>query len=323
MNTNGSGYSVIHNFTNQPDGSHPGAGLTLVNRILYGTTQSGGLNQSGTVFRMLTNGTAYTILVNFDPLGPNVNGSLPEARLFYTNNILYGSTSIGGQSNNGTLFEVNTNGTGFIHLKDFETAADSSGPRGAVVVTGGNTVYVPAYGFGGGDPGALFSFVLGKPVMDQQPQDISVANGDTATFNVVAEGAGTLTYQWRFNTNTVVAGGTDSTLSFTAGPSQVGKYSVIVSSTFGSVTSSFAALSLVTIPSVASYSSDPISGSFSINVANAPQTTNRMWATTNLTDPDGWHVIATNVMNSSGTWSFTDPNTGKTNDLRFYRISTP
>jgi hypothetical protein len=181
---------------------------------------------------------------------------------------------------------------------------------------------VPAYG--SEDFGTVFSFVLGPPVINEQPQAVSVAGGSPATFTVDASGAGTLSYQWRFNTNTIVAGGTNSSLTFgITSNSLVGKYSVIITNNFGAVTSSFAALSLISIPTISSNSFDSANGTFSITVANTPQSTNRMWASTNLANPAAWRVIATNVMAGNGQWIFSDPNTGRTNALRFYRISTP
>ena len=58
VNTNGSGFYVLHSFPKAPgsDGAKPYSGLLLNGNTLYGTTQLGGTNNSGTVFKINTNG---------------------------------------------------------------------------------------------------------------------------------------------------------------------------------------------------------------------------------------------------------------------------
>src|SRR6185503_13892802 len=49
------------------------------------------------------------------------------------------------------------------------------------------------------------------PSITTQPQNQSVTEGQTAAFTVLATGTPSLTYQWYFNTNTVITNATDST----------------------------------------------------------------------------------------------------------------
>jgi uncharacterized repeat protein (TIGR03803 family) len=57
--------TVLYNFTGGADGANPDAGLIRdANGVLYGTTQSGGSANWGTVFKVDTNGTE-TVLYNF------------------------------------------------------------------------------------------------------------------------------------------------------------------------------------------------------------------------------------------------------------------
>jgi uncharacterized repeat protein (TIGR03803 family) len=52
MNTDGSGFSLLHSFVNtQTDGSSPQGDLTVDGAALYGTTYSGGYYNNGAVFR--------------------------------------------------------------------------------------------------------------------------------------------------------------------------------------------------------------------------------------------------------------------------------
>ncbi len=90
-----------------------------------------------------------------------------------------------------------------------------------------------------------------SPIVITQPQNQFVANGANASFSVVAEGGSTLGYQWNFN-GTNILGATNSTLSLTnVQPFNAGAYSVIVTNSFGSVTSSNAALTTPGAPTIA------------------------------------------------------------------------
>jgi hypothetical protein len=44
--------NVVYSFAGKPDGAHPAAVLTALDRVLYGTTASGGSTGEGTVFEL-------------------------------------------------------------------------------------------------------------------------------------------------------------------------------------------------------------------------------------------------------------------------------
>ncbi len=124
INTNGLGFTNLHNFSSF-GGVHPDAGLTFSGKTLYGTTISGGISGSGTVFAINTNGTGFTNLYSFVGGSTNHDGDTPYAELTLSSNVLYGVTSKGGYSGSGTVFKINTNGTGFMVLYSFTARADS------------------------------------------------------------------------------------------------------------------------------------------------------------------------------------------------------
>jgi uncharacterized repeat protein (TIGR03803 family) len=65
-NTPAQTYTILHTFTGAADGGRPGsAQLLLSGTTLYGTTLFGGTSNCGTVFKLNTDGTAYTVLKNF------------------------------------------------------------------------------------------------------------------------------------------------------------------------------------------------------------------------------------------------------------------
>lgn len=89
------------------------------------------------------------------------------------------------------------------------------------------------------------SYPVTPPTILAQPVSQSVAAGSTATFTLVAGGSAPLQYRWFFNTNTVIAGATNSSLVLTnARSADVGRYFAIVTNSAGSVTSSIVSLTL-------------------------------------------------------------------------------
>src|SRR5882724_3811102 len=108
VNTNGTGFRILHSFTGGSDGAHPWAGLIVSSNTLYGTAYSGGSSGRGTVFALNTDGTGFTNLHNFtaNPFGTNSDGAYPIPGLILSSNTLYGTARFGGSSGNGTVFSV-------------------------------------------------------------------------------------------------------------------------------------------------------------------------------------------------------------------------
>lgn len=83
-----------------------------------------------------------------------------------------------------------------------------------------------------------------RPIITNQPVSYSGAPGDNVTFTVGATGVAPLAYQWRRDGTNIADGGSisgaiTSALAITsAQPSDNGNYTVLVSNTFGSTTSS-------------------------------------------------------------------------------------
>src|SRR5450759_1188805 len=126
VNPDGTGFTNLHSFTalsnsTNSDGAYPEAGLILSGNTLYGTAISRGSSGDGTVVAVNTNGTGFTTLHSFTALSNSTNsdGASPEAGLILSGNTLYGTASDGGSGGHGTVFAVNTNGTGFTTLHSF------------------------------------------------------------------------------------------------------------------------------------------------------------------------------------------------------------
>jgi len=174
VSTNGGSFTTLHSFTaldqvyyTNSDGASPEAGLILSGNTLYGTTYSGGTNANGTVFAVNTNGSGFTTLHSFTALDPtyhtNSDGARPVAGLILSGNILFGTANSGGTNANGTVFSLNTDGTGFTTLHSFTaldqtyyTNSDGANPEAGLILSG-NTLYGTAYSGGTNDNGTVFA----------------------------------------------------------------------------------------------------------------------------------------------------------------------
>jgi len=166
VGTNGTGFTDLYNFTDGNDGSAPVAGLVLAGNTLYGTTPSGGTNDNGNVFGVNTNGSAFTNVYVFSSYSTNVDGTTPLAGLALSGNTLYGTTESGGNNANGTVFAINTDGTGYTNTYSFsmenydsslgvDTNSDGANPYAGLIISG-NTLYGTANAGGAHDAGTVF-----------------------------------------------------------------------------------------------------------------------------------------------------------------------
>lgn len=127
--------TVLHRFKGTYDGRFPRAGVILDGSgNLYGTTYSGGgYNDDGTVYRIDAHGSE-TVLYAF--YGAPYDGSRPEAALVQdSEGNLYGTTSAGGASDKGAVFEVARGGEETL-LHSFK-GRDGASPVASLVFANG------------------------------------------------------------------------------------------------------------------------------------------------------------------------------------------
>ncbi len=106
--------------------------------------------------------------------------------------------------------------------------------------------------------GAQLTVAVNGPSIDTQPQDLTVIPGQSATFNVAVSGSFPLSYQWYYNTNSIITNATSDTLTLTnVQPGDAGTYSVVVSNPVASVTSSNAVLTVNTGPAAPVFITQP------------------------------------------------------------------
>ncbi|MET0280826.1 MAG: choice-of-anchor tandem repeat GloVer-containing protein [Steroidobacteraceae bacterium] len=131
--------------------------------FLYGTTLRGGAQDKGTVFRLATDGSAFTKLYEFD----GANGENPEGTLVLgPDGALYGTTLQGGEDNRGVIYKITTTGTftrvfSFPALSEFNTAGLATNtvganPRAGLMLSTDGNFYGTAYQGGAAGYGTLF-----------------------------------------------------------------------------------------------------------------------------------------------------------------------
>jgi uncharacterized repeat protein (TIGR03803 family) len=124
------GLTNLWSFSGGLDGASPyGALVQSVDGNLYGMTSAGGAGGNGTVFRTSPTGT----LTNLWSFSGGVDGANPYAGLVQGGDgNLYGMTSGGGASGNGTVFRISPTGN-LTNLWTFTGCLDGAGPYAGLV----------------------------------------------------------------------------------------------------------------------------------------------------------------------------------------------
>ncbi len=156
-------YTALVQFTGTTGtllGASPRASLTLgADGNFYGTTALGGTANIGTIFKMTPAG-ALTTLVQFTGTTGAALGSTPLAALVQgTDGNFYGTTSLGGTGNLGTIFSMTPAGalTTLVNFTGTTGAFLGSSPKGALTqAADGNFYGTTQTGGNGGGSGTIF-----------------------------------------------------------------------------------------------------------------------------------------------------------------------
>jgi len=211
LNADGSGFSLLHSFTGgTSDGAAPFSRLTISGSTIYGTTSSSGSNanntssgERGTIFKINTDGTGYTVLRTFNPL---IDGGGPVGGLTLSGTTLYGTTHIGGATNDGTLFKINVDGSGFTLLHTFSGGIDGANPFGDLTLYN-SVLYGTTHNGANSDGGVLFQIDTdGSDFTVLHAWNAFVGDGNAPGAGVTLVGStlyGTTTFGGQFDGGTV------------------------------------------------------------------------------------------------------------------------
>ena len=105
IETNGNHFSLLHEFAGGgSDGANPFySALVISGTTLYGMTLAGGDSDLGTIFKIDTASSVFTLLHEFT--GGPADGAEPYGSLTLSGTTLYGVTYTGGDSDMGTIFK--------------------------------------------------------------------------------------------------------------------------------------------------------------------------------------------------------------------------
>lgn len=179
INADGTGYQPLHGFNGSapPNDGGYASRLVLVGTKLIGTTATGGLGFTGTMFSLDVNTWQFDTLFSF----PDQNNDAPTLTL--AGNKLVGTTDQGGEFGYGTVFEINPDGNGFQVLHEFEGGPDDGGLPAPGLTVVGSKIYGATRIGGVDDAGTLF--VLDVPGLPE-PSSIVLAIGCFGLFVLVA-----------------------------------------------------------------------------------------------------------------------------------------
>ena len=95
-------FQVVHYFTGGQDGAYPSGALTLDRAgHIYGTAQSGGIANNGTVFELTHPRSSWIFNLIYQFRGGNDGSSPSPGVVFGPDEKLYGTTFFGGEDNGG------------------------------------------------------------------------------------------------------------------------------------------------------------------------------------------------------------------------------
>jgi uncharacterized repeat protein (TIGR03803 family) len=156
LKLDGTDFTVLHNF-DYFTGAHPYSALMQgTDGAFYGTAFYGGSGY-GTIFKLNGDGSGFTVLYNLDYF----TGAHPYAELIQsTDGALYGTAVYGGRSRafggSGTVFKLNSDGSEFSVLMDFDDPAAGARPYAGLIQGLDGKLYGLASAQGSGNSGTAF-----------------------------------------------------------------------------------------------------------------------------------------------------------------------
>jgi len=191
--------TVLYTFTGASDGGCPYSGLVWDSAgNLYGTATVGGSANHGVVFKLNSNGTAWTETVLHSFAGKN-DGSTPYAGVvFDPQGNLYGTTYGGGSAGLGVVYRLAPQVSGswkeaLLHTFQGQSAGDGAEPFAEVVLDKHGNIFGATSAGGSFNYGAVFELTRSNGFARTLLHSFSFGNGDgTFPNGVIFDRAGNL-----------------------------------------------------------------------------------------------------------------------------------
>ncbi len=178
VNADGSGFATDYNF--QID-NNPGRGagsanmIKLTNGKLYGVMSAGGKTDRGILFEYDPSTLIYSKKIDFDDY--LITGWNPMGALVFANGKLYGTSSQGGASNDGTIFEYDPVSNVLAKQTDFEKLTTGSQSQGAMTLASNGKLYGVTPQGGQNDAGVLFEYDITLKTLTKKIDFVSATQG--------------------------------------------------------------------------------------------------------------------------------------------------
>jgi uncharacterized repeat protein (TIGR03803 family) len=180
-------------------GANPYAGVVEDSSgDLFGTTQSGGASNDGTVFEIKAGSGAVTTLASFN----GANGENPDSSVVEdSSGNLFGTTGTGGANGDGTVFEIKAGSGAVTTLVSFN-GTNGQYPVGAIVEDSSGNLFGTTNEGGASGDGTVFEVKAGSGAVTTIAS-FNSANGEWPYGGVVEDSSGNLF-------GTTLYGGADS-----------------------------------------------------------------------------------------------------------------
>jgi uncharacterized repeat protein (TIGR03803 family) len=151
--------SLLYAFSGGSDGGTPLYGDLIFDKAgnIYGTASLGG-SGNGVVYEMMRSGSGWTEQPLYPFSGPPDGASPYNGVIFDNAGNLYGTTTQGGSSGNGAVFELSPSGSGWTEkvLYSFAGGSDGSYPTAGLIFDQSGNLYGATASGGTGAGGTVF-----------------------------------------------------------------------------------------------------------------------------------------------------------------------
>lgn len=149
--------TTLYSFTGGADGGNPYSPLIQgTDGNLYGTTEGGGADGDGVIFKIMPGNTPNTPVTLYSFTGGDDGANPYSPVLEASDGNLYGTTESGGSGGYGTVYVIATTGTAPTTLHAFTSGTDGATPFAGVIQGTDGNLYGTTEGGGADSAGTVY-----------------------------------------------------------------------------------------------------------------------------------------------------------------------